>query len=63
MTSGFNDKRIKSSIDKAESYTTRRKTKHNAEMNLVNKAFSTLDNVTNVLDAPCGAGRDHAFTM
>ncbi len=57
MTSGFNDDRIKSSLDKAEDYTTRRSAKHEAEMNLVKKAFSSLSNVETVLDAPCGIGR------
>ncbi len=57
MTSGFNDDRIKSSLDKAEDYTTRREAKHKAEMNLVKKAFLSLNNVKKVLDAPCGIGR------
>lgn len=57
MTSGFNDARIKSTMDKAEDYTTRRAAKHQAEMDLVKKAFLSLNNVKKVLDAPCGIGR------
>jgi len=57
MNRGFNDSRIKHSYREAEKYATRRPSKHKAEMNLVRRAFSSLDGVETVLDAPCGIGR------
>ncbi len=56
-TSGFNDNRIKSSIDEAKSYQYRKKKKHQAEMAMIKKALSTLEQVNTALDIPCGVGR------
>jgi 2-polyprenyl-3-methyl-5-hydroxy-6-metoxy-1,4-benzoquinol methylase len=50
--------RVKHDPKAAESYTQRKASKNQAEMNLVRKGFALLDDdVHRVLDAPCGVGR------
>lgn len=51
------ERRIKTSLDKAESYTRRRQGKHAAEMRLLERALQRLAPVATFLDAPCGTGR------
>lgn len=57
MDSGFNDSRIKVTLEDAQRYSSRRIVKNQAEMTLVKKAFAGLNNVQTVLDSPCGIGR------
>ena len=49
--------RIKHSAVSAEKYARRKPHKHQAEMALIEKGFKLLNDVKNVLDAPCGVGR------
>ncbi len=56
-SSGFNDKRIKSSAEAADRYSRRRISKHQAEMKLIKRSVNNLSGVTTILDAPCGIGR------
>ena len=49
--------RIKSSFSDAESYSKRKKSRHDAEMRLIGKTLPFLMDTSTVLDIPCGAGR------
>lgn len=49
--------RVKNDMATAIAYTKRKPAKHKAEMNTIFKALEYTDNVTSVLDAPCGVGR------
>jgi len=49
--------RIKSDMKSAESYTHRKQSKHDAEMQLIRRALAHVSDVDTFLDIPCGAGR------
>ena len=49
--------RIKHSSERAEKYQHRRMRKHQAEMQLIERALQALPPLHSVLDAPCGVGR------
>jgi SAM-dependent methyltransferase len=55
--SGKYKTRIKSDMASAESYTHRKQSKHDAEMQLIRRALSHVNDVHTFLDIPCGAGR------
>ena len=50
-------KRIKQDLDVAQNYTQRKTGKHNAEMQLIERAIAQLPSPMKYLDIPCGAGR------
>lgn len=50
-------RRVKAADTTIDQYTHRRPAKHQAEMELVARAFPALPKDAQVLDAPCGAGR------
>jgi 2-polyprenyl-3-methyl-5-hydroxy-6-metoxy-1,4-benzoquinol methylase len=49
--------RVKESLSAAKSYSKRKVKRHNAEMKLLKKGIQLLEDVSSVLDVPCGAGR------
>ncbi|MBN2646043.1 MAG: class I SAM-dependent methyltransferase [Desulfuromonadaceae bacterium] len=49
--------RIKHASERAEKYQHRKARKHQAEMQLIERALQTLPLLHSVLDAPCGVGR------